>query len=145
MDKNSIVKSWYDFAKDDLITAKFLLGLHPLKLEIICYHCQQSAEKILKGFLIDKNIDPPKTHDLRLLRRMCGEIADGFDDIEEACVRLTAYGVQPRYPMEIELTESDMRQAINDADHIMNFISQRLELSSDKMQNATPQTGQQMT
>jgi HEPN domain-containing protein len=139
LDKNSIVKLWHDFANDDLISAKYLLGLHPLKLGIICYHCQQSAEKMLKGFLISKNIDPPRTHDLRLLRRTCGETADGFDDIEEACVRLTAYGVQPRYPMEIELTESDMRQALDDADHIMSFISQRLELSSDEMQNETPQ------
>ncbi|MDD2400985.1 MAG: HEPN domain-containing protein [Clostridia bacterium] len=132
MDKNSIVKSWCNFAKDDLITAKYLLGLHPLKLEIICYHCQQSAEKILKGFIVDNNIDPPKTHDLRLLRRMCGEIADNFDDIEEPCVRLTAYGVQPRYPMEIELRESDMWQAINDAENIMGFIAQCLELTSDE-------------
>lgn len=145
MDKNNIVKSWRDFADDDLITAKYLLGLHPLKLEIICYHCQQSAEKMIKGFLISKNIDPPRTHDLRLLRRMCGEIADGFDDIEKACVHLTAYGVLPRYPMEMELTESDMRQAIDDADHIMSFISQRLELSSNEMQNEIPQKGQQMT
>jgi len=88
MDKSSIVKSWYDFAKDDLIAAKYLLGLHPLKLEIICYHCQQSAEKILKGFLISKSIEPPRTHDLRLLRRMCEKNSDGFDDIEKACVRL---------------------------------------------------------
>ncbi len=123
MDKKSIVKRWYDFASDDLITAKYLLGLYPLKLEIISYHCQQSAEKMLKGFLLSKDIDPPRTHDLRLLRRMCVEIADGFDDIEEACVRLTAYSVQPRYPMEIELTESDMRQAIDDADNIMSFIA----------------------
>ncbi|KUO62068.1 MAG: hypothetical protein APF84_07820 [Gracilibacter sp. BRH_c7a] len=79
MDKNSVVKAWYDFANNDLTAAKYLLGLHPLKLEIICYHCQQSAEKILKGFLIDKNIDPPKTHDFKLLWRMCVEIADGFE------------------------------------------------------------------
>ncbi|MFA7147844.1 MAG: HEPN domain-containing protein [Syntrophomonadaceae bacterium] len=128
MNKTSIVKLWHDFANDDLITAKYLLGLHPLKLEIICYHCQQSSEKILKAFLISKDIEPPRTHDLRLLRRMCGEIADSFDDIEEACIHLTAYGVQPRYPMEIELTEIDMHQAIKDADHIMNFIFQRLRL-----------------
>ena len=127
MDKNSVVKAWCDFANNGLTAAKYLLGLHPLKLEIICYHCQQSAEKMLKGFLIDKNIDPPKTHDLRLLWRMCGEIADGFDDIEEACVRLTAYGVQPRYPMEIELSESDMQQAINDADRIMSFVAQQIK------------------
>lgn len=80
---------------------------------------------MLKRFLISKNIDPPRTHDLRLLLRMCGEIANDFYNIEEPCVRLTAYGVQPRYPMRIELIESDMRQAIDDADHIMSFISQK--------------------
>jgi len=139
LNKTSIVKRWHDFANDDLITAKYLLGLHPLKLEIICYHCQQSSEKILKAFLISKDIEPPRTHDLRLLRRMCGEIADSFDDIEEACIHLTAYGVQPRYPMEIELTEIDMHQAIKDADHIMNFIFQRLRLLLCETQNDVSQ------
>ncbi len=131
MDKNSIVKSWCEFAKDDLTAAKHLLGLHPLRLEIICYHCQQSAEKALKAFLVHKDLDPPRTHDLRLLRRMCGQLADGFDGIEEACVRLTAYGVQPRYPMGIELTESDMWRAIDDAEHVITLISRKLEISSD--------------
>ena len=133
MEKNNIVKQWFDFANDDLITAKYLLDLHPLKLEIICYHCQQSAEKMLKGFLISKDIDPPKTHDLRLLRRMCGNLADGFNDIEEACIRLTAYGVQPRYPMGMEINESDMRQAIEDADRIMIYIYQSLGYPTDEM------------
>ena len=132
MDKTNIVKRWCDFASDDLITAKYLLGLYPLKLEIICYHCQQSAEKILKAFLIDKSIDPPRTHDLKLLRRMCKEIDEDFNDINDACVRLTAYGVQPRYPMEVDLNEEDMRQAIKDAEYIMSFISKRLDLLLDK-------------
>ena len=34
------------------------------------------------------------------------------------------------------------QQAKNDADHIMSFISQRLGLSSDEIQNETPQAGQ---
>jgi hypothetical protein len=33
--------------------------------------------------------------------------------------------------MGLELTESDMRQAIDDAEHIMAFISQRLDIPSD--------------
>lgn len=33
--------------KKDLEAAKFLTNMHPQPLEIICYHCQQSAEKIL--------------------------------------------------------------------------------------------------
>lgn len=86
---------------------------------------------MLKVFLIDKNIDPPRTHDLRLLRRMCGEISNDFDEIEETCVRLTPYGVQSRYPMEIEIIESDMQQSIDDSCQIMKVISLHLELSSD--------------
>ncbi len=126
MDKKAIAKAWHDFAKDDLAAAKHLLGLHPLKLEIICYHCQQAAEKVLKGFLISRDIEPPKTHDLRLLRRICGQIDKIFDEIENACARLSSYGVQARYPLELELIESDMRQALDDADQVMVFISRRL-------------------
>ena len=44
-DKGSIVKSWCEFARDDPVAAKYLLGLHPLKLEVVCYHWQQSAEE----------------------------------------------------------------------------------------------------
>ncbi|EEG47745.1 hypothetical protein RUMHYD_03392 [Blautia hydrogenotrophica DSM 10507] len=30
--------------------------MYPKPLEIICYHCQQSIEKLLKGLLISKNV-----------------------------------------------------------------------------------------
>lgn len=32
--------------------------------EISCYHCQQSAEKYLKGYLVLYGKNPPRTHDL---------------------------------------------------------------------------------
>lgn len=37
------------FAKMDLDSAKYLLNMHPTPVEVICYHCQQSTEKYLKG------------------------------------------------------------------------------------------------
>ena len=49
MDK-MIVNEWLKYANNDLEAANHLLTLHPLKLEIICYLCQQSAEKMLKAF-----------------------------------------------------------------------------------------------
>jgi len=36
----------------DLNTAEYLKNMKPLPIEIICYHCQQSAEKYLKGYLV---------------------------------------------------------------------------------------------
>ena len=43
MDKTT-VKEWLKYAGNDLEAANHLLTLHPLKLEIICYLCQQSAD-----------------------------------------------------------------------------------------------------
>ncbi|WP_282433370.1 HEPN domain-containing protein [Desulfosporosinus sp. FKA] len=40
-----------DGAETGLQSALFLLNMHPAPLEIICYHCQQSAEKYLKGYI----------------------------------------------------------------------------------------------
>jgi len=38
------------------------------------------------------------------------EIAGGFGDIEKSCMRLSAYGVQARYPLEVELSEGEMQR-----------------------------------
>ena len=47
---NSIYSEWFEFAKRDLESAKFLINMHPVPIEIICYHCEQSAEKIERFF-----------------------------------------------------------------------------------------------
>ena len=46
MDNNKIYTEWFEFAKRDLESAKFLMNMHPRPIEIICYHCEQSVEKI---------------------------------------------------------------------------------------------------
>ena len=40
---------WLDFAYMDLSAAEHLLTMRPLPVEIICYHCEQAAEKFLKA------------------------------------------------------------------------------------------------
>ena len=80
MDKISIVNEWIDFANQDIRSAKYLLSMRPVPLEVICYHCEQAAEKVLKGYLIRHDIEPPRTHDLRLLCKMCAEIDNTFDE-----------------------------------------------------------------
>lgn len=55
---------WLDFAYMDLSAAEHLLTMRPLPVEIICYHCEQAAEKFLKATLVQFDREPPKTHDL---------------------------------------------------------------------------------
>lgn len=115
---NDLAREWYRFAMMDLISAKHLCSLNPKPLEIICYHCQQSAEKLLKGFLVSNNIETPKTHDLVQLRDMCAEVNGNFEELYDVCAFLTRYGVQPRYPNEIEVLEEDAERALQST-HIM--------------------------
>lgn len=56
---------WLDFAYMDLSAAEHLLTMRPLPVEIICYHCEQAAEKFLKATLVQFDREPPKTHDLK--------------------------------------------------------------------------------
>jgi HEPN domain-containing protein len=87
------VVEWFRFADSDLSSAEYLQGMRPQPLEIICYHCEQSAEKYLKGFLIYKDVvEPPKTHYLETLCEMCSEFDERFQEIKRVCNVLTRYG-----------------------------------------------------
>lgn len=122
MDNLTSAKEWCRFAEMDLMSAEYLLKMQPVPIEIICYHCQQSAEKYLKGYLILHGMNPPKVHDLNQLQKLCSNISDSFSDITDQCSDLTAYGVQPRYPMQLMLEERDMQEALINAKAIRNFI-----------------------
>lgn len=49
MKNKETAKEWFEIAERDLASAEFLQEMRPIPVEIICYHCQQSAEKYLKG------------------------------------------------------------------------------------------------
>jgi HEPN domain-containing protein len=109
----------------------------PLPLEIICFHCQQAAEKYLKGYLVYKGVENvPYTHDLDLLSDMCLDIDERFADIEEACGVLTQYGVQPRYPHDMGLHKCDVQEALEYAQQIRDLeplIQVRREISQSRV------------
>lgn len=122
MSGKEMSREWLDLAMMDLNSAEFLRGMHPVPVEIICYHCEQSAEKLLKGVLVRFEIEPPKTHDLIQLCKLCCTVDPKFEQLSDACVELTPYGVQVRYPSNLELDESDMECALKECRRIHDFI-----------------------
>ena len=58
---------------------------------------------------------------------MCSNIDNTFDEISQSCINLTAYGVQPRCPFEIEILDSDMQETVVEADHVMEFILEKIK------------------
>ena len=120
--ENKIVLNWFRFADMDFDTAEVLQTSRPEHFEIICFHCQQAVEKYLKGYLIFHGVEkPPKIHDLIELCNMCADKDDSFDSILEKCDYLTQFGVQPRYPDEIDIDEHGTKKAIQYASDIKNF------------------------
>jgi len=125
---DDLVAEWIKFSETDLAAAKHLYdSMRPKPLEIICYHCQQSAEKVLKGFLIYSGVKPTKTHDLEFLRNECEQIDNSFVEIANNCANLNDYSSQPRYPMEIEINDADSASALEDSEKIIKFIKEKIK------------------
>jgi len=57
-------KRWFEYAQNDFEAATILSDQLKPKFEIVCYHCQQCAEKMLKGYIAFKGGRLQKVHDL---------------------------------------------------------------------------------
>ena len=133
MGKDEILQQWLDLAKNDLIAAEYLSTMHhPTPDEIICFHCQQSAEKYLKGFIFLKDVEPEKTHILEELINVCLENNAEFSTLLTKAVFLTRYGVMPRYPNQLEITNDDMKTAIQYAKDVQEFVLKVIETENDE-------------
>jgi len=62
--KSDIINGWIEKAERDLEVAKREISLPKPFTDIICFHAQQSVEKIMKAYLIYLDIEFQKTHDI---------------------------------------------------------------------------------
>ena len=123
MDKQAELRQWLEIADNDLAYAEFASkNMWPVPYGIICFHCQQAAEKYLKRFLVMNDIAPPKIHDLQELLKLCAAIKPQFSTIYEECSILSGYAVQTRYPNEISVEKHDMDKALICTKSIREFI-----------------------
>jgi HEPN domain-containing protein len=120
------VEKWIHFAQMDFDSAVALAEKFRPPLEIVCYHCQQAAEKILKAYIIAKTNTLTKTHVLVDLLNTCVQYSAEFDVFKNTSISLTAYIALTRYPSSIDLTEQAMTQALKDAQDILEFTKSKL-------------------
>ena len=118
------VKQWLDYAAEDLGVAKHLFeNYHPKPLEIVCYHCQQSAEKAIKAVIVALQCPGgiPKSHDLSFLLNQIHNHISVPEAIGDEADTLTPYGTMTRYPSELTVEEHHAKQAIASAQLILNW------------------------
>ncbi|MDR1894174.1 MAG: HEPN domain-containing protein [Spirochaetales bacterium] len=113
---------WLSVADMDLQSAEFLLQMRPIPIEIICYHCQQAAEKMFKAYLVINGADPPKIHGLDTLYRLCEPFIQNKKDIWDEIDDLNQYSIIPRYPHELEISEQTAKNAIANTKTIAAYI-----------------------
>jgi len=91
MGKHELLQEWIDRGHNDFRSADYLSTMHhPTPDEIICYLCQQSAEKYLKAFLFLHDVEPPKIHDLNELLEMIAEVNPGIFKATDVLYTLSA-------------------------------------------------------
>jgi HEPN domain-containing protein len=95
-------QAWFRKVALDLRSAEVAFAADPPVLEDVVFHCQQAAEKAIKGFLTWHQREFAKTHDLRLLGRICCEIDPDLGELMERVMPLTSYAWKYRYPGESE-------------------------------------------
>ena len=118
---------WVNYSEKDFIAAQFLMTATNPPIEIICYHSQQSAEKLFKAFLIKNDIIPSRTHDLNLLVNECVKIENTISILKKECNRLNDFGVNTRYPNNMDLELEDAKIALKDAEKIKEYILSKID------------------
>ena len=125
--KDELVKNWLIKAQHDLLAAQKLSSDSDIYSDIAIYHCQQCAEKALKGFLVLQGQPFPRTHDLRLLVQLAIAINPDFQRHQETSELLTPYATEFRYPSDVmQPTEEELKEAIEKAEEIFDFITSLL-------------------
>jgi HEPN domain-containing protein len=91
-------REWVKKAEQDLILARQASRSKVPLHDGVCFHCQQCAEKYLKGLLEELGISVPKTHDLEQLLDTLTPYHPTLRPLRRGLIFLSDFAVDPRYP-----------------------------------------------
>ena len=121
---------WLHIAETDYNVAKHLYETyHPRPLEIICYHCQQAAEKAVKALILwqDDEREVPKKHDISFLLDQLKDDMAVDECYYDHADSLTPYGVAVRYPSELHLEQRHAQEALQHAGAILAWAKHTIQ------------------
>ena len=121
IEERNYLHQWLDKAQEDfLVVQQLMLSEIPIKAAI-AYHCQQSAEKFLKAFMVFHKLEVPRTHNIEYLLEQCGKIDQAFSFIDPGS--LTDYGVEVRYPGDfLEPSLKELESLISVVKNIRDLV-----------------------
>lgn len=128
MPLSNYTKQWFAKGDEDLAVVWALLekGISP---SLICFHCEQAAEKYLKGFLASHEKNLRKTHSLQALVSLCTELDPSFQELSEDALALDDFYIDTRYPdtaLDLSLEQAKNSAAL--AEKFKDFVMGKVEL-----------------
>lgn len=117
-------EEWLKLANEDLQSAEYLFEKRLLRM--VCFHAQQSVEKVLKSLLAEREVEVPRIHNLLDLNNFAKQLGYATNLSEEDAIFLnTVY--RWRYPPDLGLlpsgepTELDALRTLNIARAIIDW------------------------
>lgn len=123
--KREWVRSWLVKAHSDLRSARALVALPEPATDTAIYHCQQAAEKALKGYLAFRDQQMERTHDLERLLELAAALEPAFAPLETPADVLNPYATAFRYPDMLGVqfpSVAEVNTAIEHAQAIYDFV-----------------------
>ena len=126
-------EKWIQKAESDLtIVEKDIVTDSPVT-DVLCFHCQQAAEKYLKAYIVYRNQIPERTHLIERLLNICANFDPEFEKLSDA-VLLTTYAVELRYPDDMYFpTLTETKKALKLAKKIKKFVLNKIADTQDKL------------
>jgi len=122
------VAQWLHVVDMDRTTAYHLFKtMRPKPLEIICFHCQQAAEKAIKALFILKEIEIIKIHDLGMLIKTIQPKIAFPETVKLSAISLTKFAATFRYPDYPDIDEELTKKALADMDVVVDWCKEQIE------------------
>lgn len=115
---------WFVMAKKDLKSARILFE-HEADNEIICFHCQQTIEKYLKGYIIYSTGELKEGHSLLKLCKCATSIEKSFNDLLKDMAFVNTFYIETRYPAEDPLIVNTLD--VEECFKIMNKVVEKID------------------
>lgn len=116
-----LAQAWLRKAESDFETVETLLDTNKAS-DAACFHCQQAAEKSIKGWLTNHGMSFPAEHDLERLINLCMTSKAEFGQLLPDAAALTPYAVKLRYTLDFWPSTDEVRAALERARRIYDFV-----------------------
>jgi HEPN domain-containing protein len=93
-----LTAEWVRKAEEDYSAARQLARSRPPTHDLVCFHCQATAEKYLKALLQEQGAVVPRTPDLEDLLGLLFPIPAELLALRRGLKFLLQFAVDPRYP-----------------------------------------------